>query len=67
MTPERLAKNQTDEPVTLHRTIQTMIGAELRHRYKPPKKLSHELFVLLLQLKAQERRETAANGGASRS
>jgi hypothetical protein len=67
MTPSRLAENQTDEPVTLHRTIQTMIGTGLRHRYKPPKKLSHELFVLLLQLKEQERREAAANGGASRS
>jgi len=54
--------------VTLHRIMQTMIGERLRERYKPPQKLSHELFVLLMQLKEQERREAAAvaNGGASR-
>ncbi len=41
-----------------------MIGEGLRERYKPPQKLSHELFVLLMQLKEQERREAAANGGS---
>ena len=49
-----------DEPITLHRIMQEMIGEGLRERYKPPQKLSHELFVLLMQLKEQERREAAA-------
>jgi hypothetical protein len=67
MTRSRLVENQTDAPVTLHRIMQKMIGEGLRERYKPPQKLSHELFVLLMQLKEQERREAAvaANGGAA--
>jgi hypothetical protein len=40
--------------------MQEMIGEGLRERYKPPQKLSHELLVLLMQLKEQERREAAA-------
>jgi hypothetical protein len=66
MKSSRLAENQADQPVTLYRIMQTMIGERLRERYKPPQKLSHELFVLLMQLKEQERRE-AANGEASRT
>jgi hypothetical protein len=52
-----LGARQIDEPVTLHRIIQTMIGQELRERYKAPQKLSHELFVLLMQLNEQERKK----------
>lgn len=47
----------SDEPVTLHRIMQMMIGKELREHYEAPQKLSHALFVLLLQLKEQERRD----------
>jgi hypothetical protein len=43
-----------DEPVTLHRVMQTMIGDGLRKRYEAPQKLSHELFVLMMQLKENE-------------
>ena len=46
--------SRADEPVTLHRIMQTMIGEGLRHRYEAPQKLSHELFVLLMQLREQE-------------
>jgi len=35
--------------------MQTMIGEGLKVRYQPPPKLSHELFVLLMQLKENER------------
>ncbi|HEX4408775.1 MAG TPA: hypothetical protein VH206_08385 [Xanthobacteraceae bacterium] len=49
-----------DEPVTLHRIMQTMIGDGLRKRYEAPQKLSHELFVLLMQLKEQESRPARA-------
>jgi hypothetical protein len=52
--------HEADEPITLHRIMQEMIGEGLRERYKPPRKLSHELLVLLMQLKEQERREAAA-------
>jgi hypothetical protein len=55
-----LATGQTDEPVTLHRIIQTMIGQELRQRYEAPQKLSHELFVLLMQLNERERKKRPA-------
>jgi hypothetical protein len=57
MTTQRsLNDRQTDEPVTLHRIIQTMIGQELRERYEAPQKLSHELFVLLMQLNERDRK-----------
>ena len=49
-----------NDPVTLHRTMQMMIGQGLRERYQPPQKLSHELFVVLMQLREEERRENAA-------
>jgi hypothetical protein len=49
------ADRESNDPVTLHRIMQTMIGEELRARYEPPQKLSHALFVLLLQLKEKER------------
>jgi len=45
-----------NDPVTLHRVMQTMLGEGLRQRYQAPQRLSHELFVLLLQLKEQERK-----------
>lgn len=48
-----------NDPVTLHRTMRMMIGEGLRARYQPPQKLSHELFVVLLQLKEAERRNRA--------
>jgi hypothetical protein len=44
----------------LHRIMQNMIGEGLKDRYAPPEKLSHELFVLMLQIREQERREKLA-------
>jgi hypothetical protein len=49
-----------EEPVTLHRIMQSMIGQGLRERYAAPQKLSHELFVLLMQLKENENRARKA-------
>lgn len=40
-----------NDPVTI---MQSMIGDRLKARYQPQKKLSHELFVLMLQLKDRE-------------
>jgi hypothetical protein len=37
--------------------MQRMVGDGLKERYEAPQKLSHELFVLMLQIKEQERRE----------
>jgi hypothetical protein len=45
-----------NDPVTLHRIMQTMIGEGLREYYKAPQKLSHGLFALLMQLNEQERK-----------
>jgi hypothetical protein len=55
-----------DEPVTLHRVMQAMIGEELRERYPAPQKLSHPLFVLLIQLKEEERKLQRASHQRSR-
>jgi hypothetical protein len=60
MTQRRASDHDADAPVTLHRTIQMMLGEKLRAYYRPPKKLSHELFVLMMQIKEQERRQAAA-------
>jgi len=56
-----------NDPVTLHRTMQTMIGEGLRQHYQPPQKLSHELFVVLLQLNEEERRRKAAERAGRRA
>jgi len=56
----RAKKLAGDDPVTLHRIMQNMVGEGLKERYEPPQNLSHELFVLMLQIKEQERREDLA-------
>jgi hypothetical protein len=58
---ERAADQDQNDPVTLHRIMQTMIGEGLKARYRPPQKLSHEIFVLMLQLKEEERRRNGAD------
>jgi len=63
---EALARRDND-PVTLHRTMQMMIGQGLREHYQAPQKLSHELFVVLMQLQEEERREKAAKRAPRRS
>jgi hypothetical protein len=55
---DRAANEVKNDPVTLHRVMQAMIGEGLRERYPPPQKPSHELFVLLIQLKEEERRKS---------
>lgn len=52
---DRAADHVQNGPVTLHRVVQTMLAEGLRTHYQPPQRLSHELFVLLLQIKEQER------------
>jgi hypothetical protein len=64
MARQRSLEAYSDQPVTLHRIMQKMIGDGLREHYKPPQRLSHELFVLLMQLKEHERRETAMSKAA---
>jgi hypothetical protein len=63
---DRVRDHDNAAPVTLHRIMQSMIGEGLKERYQPPQKLSHELFVVLLQLKEKERlaeaRRPAAKG-----
>ena len=58
--PAELVARADNDPVTLHRTMQTMIGEGLREHYQPPQKLSHELFVVLMQLNEEERRHKVA-------
>lgn len=60
MKPGQQIEHESDRPATLDRVMQKMIGEGLREHYKRPKKLSHGLFVLMMQLKEQERREAAA-------
>jgi hypothetical protein len=51
----RAAARDYNDPATLHRIMQSMIGEGLKERYEPPQKLSHELFVLMMQLRENER------------
>jgi len=64
MTQRIAGDGDRDEPATLHRTIQLMLGERLRAYYRPPTKLSHELFVLMMQMKEQERRHANAVAAA---
>ncbi len=62
----RAAAADDNDPVTLHRIMQSMIGDGLKERYEPPQKLSHELFVLLMQLQENERRGETRRVAAKR-
>jgi hypothetical protein len=53
------AADESNTAITLHGVMQTMIAEGLRSHYQPAQKLSHELFVLLLQLKEQEPKPAA--------
>jgi hypothetical protein len=64
MTQRIAGDGDHDGPATLHRTIQLMLGERLRAYYRPPKKLSHELFVLMMQMKEQEQRQANALAAA---
>jgi hypothetical protein len=50
------ADHRDNDPVTLQRIMQTMIGEGLKQRYEAPQKLSHALLVLLMQLNEEERK-----------
>ena len=62
-----LAAPDENDPVTLHRTMRTMIGEGLRQHYQAPQKLSHELFVVLMQLNEEERRHRATERSRRRA
>jgi hypothetical protein len=59
MSERSVTEAMSDAPATLHRVMQAMIADGLRTRYEPPQKLSHELFVLLMQINEQDRRNKA--------
>ncbi len=50
MSNRREAVDRSAEPATLYRVMQAMIGEGLREHYEVPQKMSHELFVLLMQM-----------------
>jgi hypothetical protein len=54
------APAQTTGPVTLQRVMQEMIADGLKARYEPPTKLSHELFVLMMQINENDRLKAKA-------
>jgi hypothetical protein len=47
-------------PVTLHAVLKDAIGFGLRSRYQPDKEIPHDLLVLLMQMKENDRRAKAA-------
>ena len=55
--------HETDDgsPVTLHAVLKDAIGHGLRSRYQPDNEIPHDLLVLLMQMKENERRAKAAN------
>lgn len=55
----RATNDEPLEPATLFRVMQTAIAEELRQRYAPPQKMSHQLFVLMMQMNDRARRERA--------
>lgn len=55
-TPQR---DMDDGPVTLHTVLKDAIGHGLRSRYQPDKEIPHDLLVLLMQMKENERAKAA--------
>jgi hypothetical protein len=62
MSNRRAMLDRSSEPATLYQVMQAMIGEGLREHYEVPQKMSHELFVLLMQM--NERNTGAARRGA---
>jgi hypothetical protein len=50
MLNRRHAMDRRTQPATLYQVMQAMIGEGLREHYEVPQKMSHELFVLLMQM-----------------
>ena len=55
------------EPATLFRVMQAAIGEGLKERFEPPQKMSHQLFVLMMQMNDRARRERAQAEQAERT
>jgi hypothetical protein len=55
----RATDDKSHEPATLFRVMQTAIAEGLRERYAPPRKMSHQLLVLMMQMNDRTRRERA--------
>lgn len=51
--------DEPNAPATLFRVMQDAIADGLRERYDPPQKMSHQLFVLMMQMNDRARRERA--------
>ena len=62
MSNPRTVLDRSSEPASLYRVMQAMLGEGLREHYEVPQKMSHELFVLLMQM--NERNTGAARRGA---
>jgi hypothetical protein len=50
-----------DGPVTLYAVLKDAIGHGLRSRYQAENEIPHDLLVLLMQMKENERRAKSAN------
>jgi hypothetical protein len=53
----RATNDEPYEPATLFRVMQEAIGRELKQRFEPPEKMSHQLLVLMMQMNDRARRE----------
>jgi hypothetical protein len=53
------ANEEPFAPATLFRVMQAAIGEGLKERFEPPRKMSHQLFVLMMQMNDRARRERA--------
>jgi len=51
--------DEPNEPATLFRVMRTAIAEGLQEHYAPPQKMSHQLFVLMMQMNDRARRERA--------
>jgi hypothetical protein len=64
---ESAVEEAAAEPATLFRVMQTAIGEGLREHYEAPRKMSHQLFVLMMQMNDRARRERAQAEQATRA
>jgi hypothetical protein len=61
------ANEEPFAPATLFRVMQAAIGEGLKERFEPPQKMSHQLFVLMMQMNDRARRERAQAEEAKRA
>ncbi len=53
----RRQQDDNEPPASLYRVMQAAIGHELKARYEPEHEIPHHLFVLVMQINEERKRQ----------